>query len=106
MVDFKELLVLIYLNDYKDEYLFTEIKQLCNFTTSQMKQTLDKLIEKGLLLNQDGSLILGSKGEVLLKEKGLTNVSIEELFQMDTVTLSLKKTLSFDDVFIPKNFKL
>lgn len=106
MVDFKELLILVYLNDYKDEYLLSEIKELCNFSTTQMKKCLHNLIKKNLLNDEYGRLLLTIEAESLLKEKGLLNVSIADLFQ-DTVTLKfIEKPFSFQDIYIPKDFKI
>ncbi|AOR97859.1 MULTISPECIES: hypothetical protein [Bacillus] len=107
MVEFKELLILTYLNEYRDAYLFSEIKELCNFSTNQMKKSLDDLISKGMLSKKTSRLVLTNKAELLLKEKGLLNVSITDLFQQDTVTLKfIEKPLTFADIYIPKNFKI
>lgn len=106
MIDFKELLVLIYLNDYSDEYLLAEIKELCSFSTAQLKKCLDDLTEKKLLSDENGRLLLTSEGEAFLNEKGLLEASISDLFQ-DTVTLKfIEKPLSFEDIYIPKAFKI
>lgn len=107
MVDFKELLILVYLNEYKDEYLFSEIKELCSFSTAQMKKTINELVDKKMLSNSSGRLLLTIEAESLLKEKGLINVSISDLFQQDTVTLKfIENPLSFNDIYIPLKFKL
>lgn len=107
MVNTNELLVLIYLNDFKDKYLFSETKEICNFSTTQMKNCLSKLKEKSLLTESEGILRVTKKGLSLLEEKGLENVSIQELYQIETVTLSfIDQPLSFEDVYIPKKFSL
>ncbi|MTI71457.1 MAG: hypothetical protein FH751_14520 [Firmicutes bacterium] len=106
MINSKELLILIYLNEYKDQYLLAEIKELCYFTTSQMKKYLQKMIEKEMLEDSNGRLLLTYKAEKFLKEKGLFNVTLSELFK-DIVTLEFtEKPLSFQDVYIPKEFKI
>ncbi|MBP1940347.1 putative transcriptional regulator [Bacillus luteolus] len=95
------------MNEYKDSYLLSEVKELCNFSTAQMKKSINDLLDKNLLCNSKGRLILTSESETLLKEKGLINISITDLFQQDTVTLEfIDEPLSFEDIYIPKNFKL
>ncbi|CAM4127938.1 MULTISPECIES: hypothetical protein [Bacillus cereus group] len=107
MIEFKELLILVYLNEYRDAYLLSEIKEMCNFSTNQMKKSLSDLMSKNMLSNNTGRLVLTHEAELLLKEKGLLNVSITDLFQQDTVTLRfIGNQLSFDDIYIPKDFKL
>ncbi|WP_201713016.1 hypothetical protein [Rossellomorea arthrocnemi] len=106
-IEFKELLLLVYLNEYRDTYLLSEIKELGNFSTDQMKKTLDDLISKDMLSSNTGRLALTNRAELYLKDKNLLNVSITDLFQQDTVTLKfIEKPLSFDDIYIPKDFKL
>ncbi|WP_281202993.1 hypothetical protein [Cytobacillus kochii] len=107
MVEFKELLILVYLNEFRDTYLLSEIKELCNFSINQMKKSLDDLTSKGMLSSNTGRLALTNKAELFLKDKNLLNVSITDLFQQDTVTLKfIEKPLSFVDTYIPKDFKL
>ncbi|WP_263703492.1 hypothetical protein [Bacillus thuringiensis] len=107
MIEFKELLILVYLNEYRDAYLLSEIKEMCNFSTNQMKKSLSDLMSKNMLSNNTGRLVLTQEAELLLKEKGLLNVSITDLFQQDTVTLKfIGNQLSFDDIYIPKDFKM
>jgi predicted transcriptional regulator len=107
VVEFKELLILVYMNEYKDSYLLSEVKELCNFSTAQMKKSINDLLDENLLCNSKGRLNLTSKSETLLREKGLIYISITDLFQQDTVTLKfIDGPLSFEDIYLPKNFKL
>ncbi|MCT4612230.1 MAG: hypothetical protein N4A47_02520 [Clostridia bacterium] len=106
MTSYNELLILIYLKEYEDEYLLTEIKELCGFTNVQMKTTINNLIDRELLTNEFGRLLLTEQGNSLLKEKGLNKVSLNELFK-DIVTLKFTgKPFSFEDIYIPKQFKV
>ena len=87
MDNFHEILVLIYLNEYKDDYMLSEIKDLCNFSTAKLKSCIEKMKENKLVDSQSGKLSVSKAGEHLLKVKNLLNVSIDDLFE-DTVTLN------------------
>ncbi|USK39932.1 hypothetical protein LIS77_05235 [Cytobacillus firmus] len=105
MIDFKELLVLKYLNDYEDEYTFLEIKQLCNFSTKQLKICLKIMHDKKLLIYENNELRILSAGRVILKENKLLDIHFDELFS-DKVTLQfIDSPLNIGDIYIPKDFK-
>lgn len=103
-MDFHLKLILIYLNEYEDQYELQEIKKLCNFTTSQLKGRLNLIEEMGYIDYDNTLLRLSELGRNYLKEKNLNNVAIDDLYE-STVTLDFNKDIiSFDDIYIPRNF--
>lgn len=107
MIKLQELMTLIYFNNYNDEYLFSDIKKLCNFSTAQMKKFINDLVEKDLLnKNKDGSLEVSIQGKSILKSKGVLDIKISDLLQ-DIVTLDfIKDPIDFETIYIPDKFKL
>ncbi|GAA0435397.1 hypothetical protein GCM10008983_09970 [Lentibacillus halophilus] len=100
-------LILIYLNDYEDQYELHEIKKLCNYTTSQMFEALQSIEEKGFIQyeNNKFSLKILDKGREYLQENNLNEISIDDLYE-STVTLNISNnTIGFEDIYIPQNFK-
>jgi DNA-binding MarR family transcriptional regulator len=105
MVDYKELLILIYLNDYKDQYTYTELKRLCNFSNNQLKSTLQSMEEKGLITYQENILEITHISKNILKEKNLSEMSINDLFE-EKVSLKFNESpLKIGEIYIPKDFK-
>lgn len=106
MISYKSMLIIIYFNEYKDEYLLSEICKLCDFTTKQLKRELESMVAEGLLTYESGLYRLTDCAIEALEEKGLENSTFEEL-QRDTMTLRIREEkLGFDKVFIPIDFKL
>lgn len=104
--EFKELITLIYINTYEDAYQYNELKELLDFSTSQLKEFIKSMQGDGLLDRSD-SLMISSKGFEILKELGLENVDINELLEeKESLRFSKINKLEFDDIYIPKNFKL
>lgn len=104
MIDFKELLVLKYLNDYEDQYTYLEIKCLCNFSTKQLKNCLDTMGNNNLIVNANNELRITESGREILKDKGLLDISINDLFE-DKVTLRfIESPLKIGDIYIPEKF--
>lgn len=103
---FKEIIVLIYLNTYKDSYQYNELKMLLDFNTSQLKEFINIMKEKKLL-KESNILILSDKALDRLKRLGLENININDLLQDKcSLKFSEQNKLGFDDIYIPKNFKL
>lgn len=103
-IKFQELLILIYLNEYKDTYLLSEIKLICNFSTEQLKLFLQNMEEKGLIENSNKLISMTFIGKTVLEEKGLEVVVIDDLLK-DKVTLEIEDDpLGFNDVYIPMKF--
>ncbi|WP_214753780.1 hypothetical protein [Exiguobacterium sp. s16] len=106
-VDYKVLLTLLYLKEFKDAYLLSEIKELCNFSTNQLEDHLNKMVAKNLLNKSVNKLSLSDQSLSLLRMKGLENITISDLVYQEIVTLRfIKEPLSFSDIYIPSNFKL
>lgn len=100
-----ETLILIYLNEYEDNYLLSEVKELCNFTNAQLKICINTMKEKNLLESKSDRLLISESGKSLLESKNLLNVSIEDLYK-EKVTLNFtEEKLTFEDIYIPKWFK-
>jgi len=106
MIKYKTILIMIYLNEYQDEYLLSEICELCDFTTKQLHRELDFMVIEELISTDKGIYSLTDKSIEILSEKGVLSTSIEEL-QSDTLTLKFTNSkLNFEDIFIPIDFKL
>lgn len=107
MVDLKELLTLIYFNNFKDEYLFADVKKLCDFSTSQMKKCIDNLMQKGLLnKTRDGSIEVSIEGLSILENRGILDIGISDLSK-DIVTLKfIENPMNLETIYIPEKFKL
>lgn len=104
--EFKELIILIYLNTYEDAYQYSELKELLDFSTSQLKEFIKIMQDKNLLEKSSG-LMITTQGIMILKELGLEKVDINELLEKkESLTFSKRNKLEFDDIYIPKNFKL
>lgn len=105
--EFKEIITLIYLNTYKDAYQYNELKELLDFSTNQLKEFIKVMQNKNLLEKNNISLIISKQGFLLLKELGLENVNINDLLEKkDSLKFCEKNKLEFEDIYIPKNFKL
>ena len=103
-VDYKEMLIMIYLKDYGDEYLLAEICSLCDLTTNQLTRMMQKLEKKGLV-SSEKSIKLSVKAKNYLVDNGYGEIDMKRL-QEDIVTLDIKNPqLSFEDIYIPVNFK-
>ena len=105
MEEFHVKLILIYLNDYEDQYQFNEIKELCNLSTSLLKEQLNILKSEGYIEYNGIVLKLTEAGRIYLIDRNLYDVEIDDLFE-NTVTLEINdKILSPEDIYLPKNFK-
>lgn len=103
--DFKLILVLIYFKEYKNDYLLSEICNLCSFTTKQLNDSIKFLINDGYLIERNNILILTIKGNEFLAEEGYDRILLNDL-NNNLVTLNLNENmLSFDDIYIPNGFK-
>lgn len=103
---FKEIIVLIYLNTYKDSYQYNELKRLLDFNTSQLKEFIN-IMKKKKLLKESNILMLNYRALDRLKRLGLENININDLLQEKcSLKFPEQNKLGFEDVYIPKNFKL
>lgn len=106
MIKFQELLILVYMQEYQDNYLFSEIKSICNFSTDQMKCFLNIMQGKQLLNFENNIISIAPLGSQVLVEKGLESITLNDLLT-EKVTLNIQEErLSFDDIYIPLNFHI
>lgn len=103
--DIREIISLVYLNSYPGAYQYSELKLLLGFNTSQLKEFIDYLYQYGVI-KSDETLILSEKGKHILKENALENVHINDLLQEKNCFEIEDEKLDFEDIYIPKNFKL
>lgn len=104
-IEYKELLILIYLNNYGDEYMLSEILLLCDLSTKQLNRVFVTLEKNGYITNQK-IIKLTEKSQKYLLDNGYNDINIEKLDD-SLVTLDIEKTkLSFSDIYIPIKFKL
>ncbi len=103
--DLKKILAIIYLNTYSDAYELNELKELLGLNISQLKEFISSLISEDLIKNEE-TLHLTDKSSNILLKMGLEDVDINSLMDdKKTINVSHDK-LTFDDIYIPKNFKL
>lgn len=101
----KKLLTIMYLKTYKDCYEYSELKELLGFSITQLKEFLEGLVDEGLVIN-DVSLKLTDKSINTLKDMGLFDVDFNTLMEEKTTISINSSKLTFDDIYIPKDFKL
>lgn len=105
MNDLITKLILIYFENYNDEYLMSELKNITNYSNSQLLMHLNYLLDKGYLEKSNSIIKLSSSGIIYLKSEGIYGVKLTDL-QQDTVTLNfIDDKFSFDTIYIPINFK-
>lgn len=106
MISYKTILIMIYFNDYQDQYLLSEICDLCSFSTKQLNRELRLMQDNNLLQKNSGIYSLAEKANRILEERGLLNSTFEDL-QCETITLQFRnEKLGFDDIYIPDDFRL
>lgn len=105
--EYKEILLLIYLKDYKDDYLYSEMKELLNLTLKQLKNFLKSLETKEIIeINECNDIILTKKGWDILKEEGWEDLAFTSLINKNLPNIFDKEKISQDDLYIPKKFKV
>lgn len=72
-LDYKILIILFYLNTYKDEYYISEIKQILRFTNKQTFYFLEMLAESEYILYDKSSMeiVLLEKSKQILRKYNL-----------------------------------
>lgn len=101
----KKLLAIIYLKTYSDAYEYHELKELLGLNITQLKIFIDNLASEKLIQDKN-RLVLTDKSFNILKQMGLDNIDINSLME-EKITINLiENKLTFDDIYIPKDFKL
>ena len=104
-MNFKLMLVLMYFEEYKSEYLLSEICNLCSFTTKQLDESIKVLIEDGFLEERNNMIMISIKGTQFLVEQGYNKISLNDLND-SILTLEINDyKLGFEDLYIPNGFK-
>lgn len=103
--DMKKLLAIIYLKTYSEAYQYKELKELLGFNVGQLKEFINKLVEEELI-KDNSSLLLTQKSLDILKGMGLKDIDINSLMKEKTSIIMSENKLTFDDIYIPENFKL
>lgn len=104
-MDYKHLLILMYLNEYKDTYLLSDIRNMCNCSLNQLYREINLMSDLGLLSYKDDFLCITENGHDTLSKEGFANIKMKNLSNDLTNFKVSTKKLSFDDVYIPKRFK-
>lgn len=106
MVNFKELLILMYFNTVQNEYFFSDIVELLGLPIKYTDKMIEQLLEKKLLVINEHNLIhLTDKGFNELVSKGLDDTNLIDLYNSENTLQERKGTkIELNDIYIPKNF--
>ncbi|WPP41337.1 hypothetical protein SK066_22745 [Paenibacillus hunanensis] len=100
-MDYKKVLLLVYLNTVKMSYSYNEMSKNFGLSNFQVEQILKQLNREKLIILHD-YYQLSQKGKELLEDYGMENVDYYNAFD-DRSILNAKK-LSFEDIYIPIGF--
>lgn len=104
MNDIKEIISVIYLNSYKEKTQYNELKQLLGLNTKQFKVFIKGLYEKQII-EETVKLTLTTSSIEWLEENGLIDIHISDLLK-DKKSIKVEKDkMSFDEIYIPINFR-
>lgn len=105
MYDELKDIILIYFNTLQEDYLLSELKELLHIHNKQLKLCIEKLFEEGMI-SDIKNITLTSNAIQYMKSVGIEDIEINDLLS-DKVSIELNRTpFSFDDIYIPKKFKL
>lgn len=104
-MDFKDKLILMYLNSKKN-YLINDMMVMLGITYSQLYDRLEVLVNTGYLCYYDDVILqITDKGLELLKTESLNNIDISETYSNDYLSnKNTKQPMGIGDIYIPKNF--
>jgi hypothetical protein len=110
MIEYDKIILIIYINTYKDTYNFTEVKDYLGFSFHQLDNFIDEIIIEGLLeYNQDYILKVSNSGIDLLKTINLENVSFEDLLMdySEKVLIDIQTgvKLGINEIYLPEKFQ-
>lgn len=98
---YQEFLILAYFKSHYKRYKFNEIAQMMGMTYSEMRKSIEYLIESNYLICINEYIVIAKKGEEILEEKKMQDFFVNYENKVDN-----KKRFNIDEPYIPIGFKL
>ncbi|WP_236896353.1 hypothetical protein [Clostridium beijerinckii] len=109
MINYDKIVVVIYIRTYKDTYSYEDIKNYLGFSYTEVNDFIEDMTNEEMLeYNEDFILQVTEKGEQLLKQLNLQDISFEDLivdYQEKMVEqIKVENKLEIYEIYIPRYF--
>lgn len=100
MMEYKEMLILVYFKSHYKKYDFREMMELMGMTYGQLQKKIDTLFKSEYLLFINDYIVLSKDGELLLNDNELSSFGFED------VKIEKRERMNINDIYIPKKFEM
>lgn len=102
MNDFKNMLILSYFFQYKNDYLLSKLQVILGLTTLQLENRILELIDCKMLEYNNNLLSITTKGIQKVVSNNFDSFPFE--INNELISLDVGKAIKIDDIYIPNNF--
>lgn len=101
MDEYRELLVIDYFMNKKDNYDINDIVKKLGISREKVLKLLNSLIKKGMITYKDFLLEITDEGKRFVKKNDMYYTYGKEII---TNSINIKERMGIDEIYIPKKF--
>jgi len=106
LINYKEVLFLIYVNNKKENVIYSELGKLLDYNYAQLDEFIEKMLDLKYIVFND-YFEISEKGNNLLIKYGLKDVLIKELCEKkNTKNYFIGEKIGLNEIYVPTNFSL